>query len=133
MTQARLLADLTDDMVMVAFFASVLFVVAYTALASWWKSPIGRALVMMDTGLALVLAPLVLHRLLGLTLLTSISYAWYYLLSLSLVAGATLWRTVIIVRVQLRARKEPGPAPEPAEQSVSLTAAGPAAPRRSTP
>jgi MFS family permease len=113
-TQAQLVADLTDDVVMIAFAASVLFIAAYTVLASWWTSPIGRALVMLDAGLALVLGPLVLHRLAGLTLVSSIGYAWYDLVSLALVAGATLWRTVIVVRVQLQARK-PQREPDSAE------------------
>jgi hypothetical protein len=116
-TQAQLVADLTNDVIMAAFAAALLFIVAYSVLAKWWASSIGRALVMLDTGLALVLGPLVLHRLFGLTLVTSIGYAWYDLISLALVAGATLWRTAIVVREQLRARKDPGP--EPAEQALS--------------
>lgn len=107
MTQARLLADLTNDVVMVAFAASILFLATYTALAPWWRSPIGRSLIALDTGLALVLAPSVLHRVLGLTLVASIGFAYYYLASLALVAGSTLWRTGIVAREQWRARRKP--------------------------
>lgn len=117
MTQGQLLADLTNDVVLVAFVASVLFIAAYTGLARWWRSDIGRALVMLDTGLALVLAPSVLH-LLGLTLTDSTGFAYYYLASLALVAGSTLWRTWIVVRVQLQARRDPGPQHEPAEEAI---------------
>jgi hypothetical protein len=106
-TQAQLVADLTSDVVMAAFAASVLFIVTYTALAPWWRSQIGRSLIVLDTGLALVLAPSVLHRLLGVTLTTSLGFAWYYLASLALVAGSTLWRTWIVARVQWKARRKP--------------------------
>jgi hypothetical protein len=106
-TQARLLADLTNDVVMAAFAASVLFIAVYTVLAPWWRSQIGRSLIVLDTGLALVLAPSVLHRLLGVTITESLPFAWYYLASLALVAGSTLWRTWIVARVQWQARRRP--------------------------
>jgi hypothetical protein len=104
-TQAQLLADLTHDVVVVAFFASVAFVATYTALARWWKSEIGRALVMLDSGLALALAPAVLHRAFGLALSESLGFAWYYFGSLTVVALAIIWRTVIVAKTQWRGRR----------------------------
>lgn len=104
MTQEHLITDLINDMVVLAFAASVLFIVVYTVLAPWWRSEIGRALIAMDTGLALALAPAVLHRLLGVSLAASLGFGWYYLGSLALVAGATLWRTWIIIKTQWRGR-----------------------------
>ena len=107
MGQAQLVADLTDDVVMAAFVASVLFVVVYTALAPWWRSEIGRALIVMDPGLALVLGPSVIHRLFGVALVTSIWFSWYYLASIALVAGSTFWRTWLIAKTQWRHRRKP--------------------------
>lgn len=108
MGQAQLVADLTNDVVMLAFAASVLFIVVYSALAPWWRSEIGRALIVMDAGLALVLGPSVLHRLFGLTLVTSIGFAWYYLASIAIVAGSTFWRTYLIAKTQWRHRRRLG-------------------------
>jgi hypothetical protein len=90
--------------VLVAFIASAAFIVLYTTLAPWWRSSIGRALVMLDAGLALTLAPAVLHRFFGLALAESLLFAWYFLITLTVVAGAVVWRTVIMVREQLAER-----------------------------
>lgn len=106
MTQAHLLADLTDDVVVLAFAASVAFIAVYTVLAAWWRSEIGRALVALDAGLVLTLAPAVLHRLFGLSIFYTLGFAWYYLISLSFVAGATIWRTVIVIKTQVRGRRD---------------------------
>jgi hypothetical protein len=100
MTQARFIADATQDVVLVAFLASVAFIVVYSLLASWWHSPIGRALVMMDASLALALVPSALHQLTGITIVASIGFAWYYLVTLTMVAASTIWRTWIIYRAQ---------------------------------
>ena len=100
MTQARLIADATQDIVTLAFFASVAFIVVYSLLASWWHSSIGRALIMMDASLSLALAPSVLHQLTGITIVASKGFAWYYLVSISLVAASTMWRTWIVYRAQ---------------------------------
>jgi hypothetical protein len=108
MTQAQLVTDLTSDVVMVAFLASVLFVAAYSALAPWWRSSIGRALVVMDAGLTLTLAPSVLHRVLGVTISASLPFAWYFCASLAIVAGSTLWRTWIMSRTQWQVRHKDG-------------------------
>jgi hypothetical protein len=118
MSQAQLAATLTSDAVIVAFAASVLFVAVYSSMAPWWRSQIGRALVALDTGLALALAPIVMHRLAGLDV-TSLAFAWYYFASLTLVAGATVWRTWIVAKTQWQARKAPGgPRPEPESAGV---------------
>lgn len=100
MTQAQFVAEATRVAVIAAFLASLLFIAVYTALASWWRTPIGRALVAMDGSLALALAPSAAHFLLGLTISASPGFAWYFLGSLTLVAASTIWRTWIIYRAQ---------------------------------
>lgn len=100
MSQAQFVADATRDVVVVAFLASLMFIVVYTVLAPWWRSSIGRALIVMDASLALTLAPSSLHQLTGLTIVASPGFAWYYLGSLTLVAASTIWRTWIIYRAQ---------------------------------
>jgi predicted lysophospholipase L1 biosynthesis ABC-type transport system permease subunit len=114
-TQAQFLAGATRWALVAAFAASVLFIVVYTAMAPWWRTQIGRALVTMDAGLALALGPSAAHFTFGLQITESVAFAWYFLASLSLVAGSTLWRTWIIYRAQ-RPRKGPGPEPAAAER-----------------
>lgn len=109
MTQAQFVAAATQDVVLVAFLGSVAFVVVYSLMAPWWRSAIGRALVMMDGSLALALAPSTLHQLTGITIVASIGFAWYYLVTLTMVAASTLWRTWIIYRVQRPAAAPPAP------------------------
>lgn len=109
MTQVRLLTDLTIAAMVAAFTASVFFVAAYTILARWWRSPIARALCMLDTGLALTLAPSVLHWLLGFRVSDSTGFGWYFLASLTLVAAAVIWRTLIMVGEQVRRRRDTPP------------------------
>lgn len=86
--------------------ASILFIVLYTVLAPWWRNPVGRSIVGFDAALTLTLLPTALHDLLGLNLAHPV-FAWYDLASLWAVAGVTVWRTVVMVRVQLAGRREP--------------------------
>lgn len=104
MTQAQLVADLTADVVLAAFVASVAFIVLYTALAPWWRTDIGRALVMLDAGVALTLGPSVAYRFLGFKVADTLGFSWYFLVTLTMVAGAIIWRTVIMTREQLAGR-----------------------------
>lgn len=104
MSQMRLLAELTDDAVLGAFICSAAFVITYSALARWWRSPIGVSLVTLDTGLALALSPAILHRFFGVPV-TSAGFQWFFLVCLCTIAAATAWRTVILAREQLRRRR----------------------------
>jgi hypothetical protein len=98
LTQLQLIADLGDDLVMTAFFAALLFIVSYTAMAPWWRTQIGISLIVVDTGLVLALGPSVLHRMFGLSLADQVWYGWYFCASLTLVAAGVLWRTAVMVR-----------------------------------
>lgn len=104
MTQLQLVTDLGNDVIFAAWAGSVAFLAVYLLLARGWLSEVGRALIMMDGGLALALAPSVLHRLFGLPV-TSVGFAWYVVGSLALVAAATWWRTWWVIKVQLRGRR----------------------------
>lgn len=89
------------------FGASVAFVVLYSLLAPWWRSQVGRAMVSLDAALALTLLPSVLHYAVGLNLAHPF-FAWYDFASLLAVAGVTVWRTVVMVRIQLAGRRAGG-------------------------
>jgi hypothetical protein len=99
MTQAQLLADLGNDVVFFACAGSLAFLAVYILLARGYRTEIGRALIIMDAGLALALGPSVLHRLTGLSL-TSVAFAWYFVASIALVGLATWWRTWFVIKVQ---------------------------------
>jgi hypothetical protein len=104
-TQLQLLADLGNDVVFFACAGSVAFLAAYLLLAKGWRTEIGRALIMMDSGLTLALGPSVVHRITGLSL-ASIGYAWYFVGSIALVGAATWWRVWFVVKVQWRGRRD---------------------------
>ncbi len=106
MSQAQLLADLSNDVVFFACAASVAFLLVYVLLARGYRTEIGRALITLDAGLALALGPSVLHRLFGLTL-TSIGFAYYYVASIAIVGLATWWRTWFVIKIQWRERRAP--------------------------
>jgi hypothetical protein len=105
MTQASLAADLTNDAIVYALAASVAFLVFAALLdPKLFRTPIGRSLITLDSGLVLLYVPSVLHRFFGLSLL-NIGFSWYYLATIVLVGSATAWRTVIMVRAQRRGRR----------------------------
>jgi hypothetical protein len=46
----------------------------------------------------------VLHRFFGLHI-GMVGFAWYYLVTLLVVGSAVWWRTIIMIKVQLRRRQ----------------------------
>lgn len=117
MTQVRLLSDLATATVLAAFCSSLLFIVVYSIAAPWWKTAIGRALVLMDGGIALTLLPLVLKFAFGLTT-ASLFFAWFQIGAIGLVAASTLWRSWIVARIQVAALADHPPGPPQGAQDV---------------
>lgn len=105
MSQLALLGQLISDAALAAFTSAVVFVATYSVLAPWWRSPIGRAMVTLDTAIAVTLAPSILHRFFGVAI-ASIGFMWLLFACLCVVAGATLWRTWILAREQIRGRRQ---------------------------
>ncbi len=105
MTQAKLVAELTNDAVIYAAAASFAFVMSVVVLdPKLIRSPIGKTLVLLDVGLLALYVPSILHRFADLDL-SKIEFAWYYLFTLLLVGSAVLWRTVILITAQIRKRR----------------------------
>ena|SRR6185437_2005961 len=76
--------------------SAVGFILLYTKLAPWWKSPIGRTLVWKDILLVLALIPSALSLFLKFNRLTSTVAAWFdvgdfFLISAVLVARCKVW------------------------------------------
>jgi hypothetical protein len=96
-------SDLGSIDVLIAFCASVAFVVGYTFIAPWWRYEVGRTMAALDIGISLTLFPSVLHHWFGVAVNTPF-FAWYQDMSLLLVAGIALWRLWVVFRVQQDAR-----------------------------
>jgi hypothetical protein len=107
-TQARIAVELTSDAVLYSLAASLAFLVFAVILdPRLWGTPIGRSLILLDIGMLALYAPSVLHRFFGLQV-SQVGFAWYYLATLLVVGTAVWWRTLIMIRVQLRRRKMTG-------------------------
>lgn len=102
--QAATVTDLSRIVVLAAFFAAILFLVVYSLVAPWWRTSIGRALVIMDIGIALAMLPLFLKFAFDLST-ADLFFAWLQIGSIGLVAISTLWRSWIVARVQWRERQ----------------------------
>ena len=94
-----------------AFFAGLLFVATYTALARWWKSPLGITIVLLDLMISLALLPGMLALVFGVGVAGS---EFWTLLTLAALAGVPviiMWRLGILVKAQLGhhdSKDEPG-------------------------
>lgn len=105
MTQAQIAAELTSDVILYALAASAAFLAfAVTLDPRLLRTPIGRSLILLDAGLLALYVPSVLHRFFGLQV-TSAGFAWYYLATVLAVGSAVWWRTLIMIRVQMRRGK----------------------------
>lgn len=109
-----------ETAVLCAWFSSVIFLVGYSLIATWWRHPIGQAVAFLDACLVIALFPSVLHQLFGLSVI-SVFFAWYYGGSLFLVAAITLWRLMLIIGVQRKStpRRARGQVREP-EESIEF-------------
>jgi hypothetical protein len=104
-TQAQIAVELTNDAVLYSLAASAAFLVFVLVLdPRLWRTPIGRSLILLDTGLLALYVPSVLHRFAGLQI-SQVGFAWYYLATVLAVGTAVWWRTLIMIRAQLRGRK----------------------------
>ncbi|MBS2962586.1 hypothetical protein KGA66_05975 [Actinocrinis puniceicyclus] len=84
------------------FAAALVYIAGYTAMARWWRTPVGRSMVSLAVAIALALLPAVLHYAAGLAL-TRRWFRWYDRGSLNAIGVILLWRLVVLWRVQ-RAR-----------------------------
>jgi hypothetical protein len=105
MTQGRLAADLTSDAVLYGLAASLAFLLFVVVLdPRLRKTPIGRSLIVVDAGLAALFLPSALHRFFGLRV-TQAGFSWYYLATILVVGTGVWWRTIILVKAQMRRRR----------------------------
>lgn len=102
MTQAQFLADASRWVIQAAFWSSLAFIAWYSAWAPWYRSSIGRAIVALDTAVALATFPAVLGLIFGVHLIASAFFSWLTVCAFGCIPVITCWRMVIVYRVQRR-------------------------------
>lgn len=75
------------------------FVGQYTRLAPWWRSPVGRTIVVKDILLVLVFIPSILSLFFQFSRFTLTVAAWIDVVLLGLVTPVMLWRAWIWERI----------------------------------
>jgi hypothetical protein len=106
MTQLRIAGELTNDGILFALAGSLAFLTAVIVIdPRLRKSAVGKSLIMLDSGLAALYIPSVLHRFFGLQI-SQVGFAWYYLGTVLTVGCATWWRTGLMVAAQVRAQRK---------------------------
>jgi len=73
------------------------FILVYTNCAHWWASPIGRAIVAIDTAIAPAMLPTTIGLDFGASVIASPLYTW--LTVYGSVSVITLWRAWIVIRI----------------------------------
>lgn len=97
----RTVQSITTALVVITFFTSVAFVLLYTVIAPWWRSPLGRNLIAFDSALSLTLLPSVIHHITGTSSAESPFFAWFTVGAFAAVPCVIVWRAVILIRTQL--------------------------------
>lgn len=106
----RFIMSVQADEVVITFFASIGFIVLYTILAPWWRSPLGRNLVAFDAALSLTLLPSVVHHTFGVNSALSPAFAWFTVGAFAAVPLVIVWRAWILLRVQVGWQDDTEPA-----------------------
>jgi hypothetical protein len=104
-TWQRFVGDYGEVITLASFFAAVGFVALYSVLAPWWKTPLGRSIVALDTAVAMTVAPSVLHFVFGVTSLKSETFAFFTLGAFTMIPIIIVWRGWLLWRLQTGVRK----------------------------
>jgi hypothetical protein len=98
-SQAQLLADASNVLVLVIFTVSVLFTPVVSLYWPWWKNDLGRSIVSKSIAMALVFLFPALHLMFDGEFRTA-PYQWFELACFALVPVIFVWRAVAIWRLQ---------------------------------
>lgn len=112
MTQAQLLHIASEWVIQLAFWCSVAFPVWYTICAPWWRYSAGRAIVALDSAIALATGPTVAGLIFGAPLVASAVFAWVTVAAFGCIPVIAIYRGVIVWQVQRDAAATP---PQPGE------------------
>jgi hypothetical protein len=94
-TQASWLALALKVALISGFVSLAGWIILYTALAPWWRNPIGRTLVAKTTLIALLFIPTSLSLFFNLSRLDSLIVGWIDMGLIGLVSPVMAWRSVV--------------------------------------
>jgi hypothetical protein len=99
MTQEQLIIVLLKIGLIAGLISLIAWVGVYSRLAKWWRSPIGRTIVIETLLIALLFVPQILSLFLNLTRLDSRVAAWADVALIAAVTPVMLWRAAIWLRL----------------------------------
>jgi hypothetical protein len=103
MSQAQFLRVASEVVIQAAFWSALGFIAWYSLLARWWEYSVGRAIVAMDSAIALATFPTVLGLIFGASVVASPFYTWLTVAAFAAIPVITTYRGVIVWRIQRRA------------------------------
>lgn len=121
MTQEQVIILCLKVGLIAGFAANVLWVAVYSRLASWWRSAIGRTLVIEAALIAGLFVPQIMSLFFDLNRLDSRIAAWADVALIGLVTPVMLWRTIAFLRI--------GPSPERKHRDQGATGLMPPSPQ----
>jgi hypothetical protein len=98
MTQTQLLAWLLGSGAISGAAVTVAFLIAYSLKSRWWNNPAGRSLMVIATGLASVMIPLVFRFPFGIKSDSNTTFAWFRVSGFFIAASGMLWMTITLFR-----------------------------------
>jgi hypothetical protein len=93
----------SEVVIQAAFWSALGFVVFYSLIAPWWRYSVGRAIVALDSAIALATFPTTLGRIFGASVVASRFYTWLTVAAFACIPIITIYRGVIVWRIQRRA------------------------------
>jgi ABC-type multidrug transport system permease subunit len=89
----------------IGFLSMAAFITQYTFLGKWWKNSIGLTIVTEALAIMLVLFPSMLHIYLGVNTDNNPLFAWYTLVSFTLIPVIFISRIVSFELIRRRLKK----------------------------
>lgn len=108
MTQDQLIILLLRIVLLAGVVSICVFIGQYTRLAKWWRTPIGRTIVIKDILLVLVFIPTILSLFFQFNRLSSHIAAWLDVVLIGLVSPVMWWRTWVWERIHRHGGDENG-------------------------
>jgi hypothetical protein len=105
MTQAEFLRDAAPVVIQAAFWSALAFIALYSAIAPWFRYPIGRALVALDSAIMLATLPTVLGLYFGAGLVSGAFFQWLTVCAFGAIPVVTVWRMAIVWKIQRQAAR----------------------------
>lgn len=99
-----MLSTLTSVVIVTGTIALAVFIAAYATLAPWFRSPAGRALMVMSSGFFLVLLALMLRHPFNLSTSNSPAFSWFQIVAITIAVVGIGWITRVLLKAQYRRR-----------------------------